>query len=48
VDLQSNGSYQTRGNDFLFTVMSYNVLSDKLAKQHPELYIGIKDQSLQQ
>jgi len=34
-------SHKVHSGDFVFTILSYNVLSDQLAKMHPELYIGI-------
>ena len=33
-----NGEHQVNSQDLVFTVMSYNVLADHLAKMHPELY----------
>ena len=46
ISLPRLGDYIKRDNsklhydDFMFTILSYNVLSDKLAQMHPELYIG--------
>ena len=45
-DKYDTKEYPKRSSDTIITVMSYNVLADRLAAMHPELYTHCKIQGL--